>query len=190
VKVGIVSDIHCNHESLRQALDIMHDCDAFFCAGDAVFGHRFSNEVYDLLRGREMFTVLGNHDWDFLTVRRQRNGANGFVSPENARFLEQLPWRLEVELGGRRILMTHGSPFHPSPEYLYRRNPAFKRLGTLDCDVFIYGHTHEPVVEQVGNVLVINPGSAGVRYNASAAPMSCVTLDLASGEATLHTIGG
>ena len=50
MRIGIVSDIHCNHEALRIALDRMGDVDELLCAGDAVYQFRFSNEVMQLLR--------------------------------------------------------------------------------------------------------------------------------------------
>jgi putative phosphoesterase len=32
-----------------------------------------------------------------------------------------------------------------------------------DADVIVYGHTHKPLIETVGAVLVVNPGAAGPR---------------------------
>ena len=52
MRIGIVSDIHCNHEALRVALERMGDVDELLCAGDSVYQFRFSNEVMALLRER------------------------------------------------------------------------------------------------------------------------------------------
>ena len=50
MRLGIISDVHCNHEALRIALDRMGPVDELLCAGDAVYQFRFSNEVMGILR--------------------------------------------------------------------------------------------------------------------------------------------
>ena len=44
MKLGIVSDIHCNAAGLRQALALMGDVDDLICLGDSIYEYRFSNE--------------------------------------------------------------------------------------------------------------------------------------------------
>ncbi|MEK6739155.1 MAG: metallophosphoesterase, partial [Planctomycetota bacterium] len=62
MRIGIVSDIHCNHEALRVALERMGGVDELLCAGDSVYQFRFSNEVMALLRERGARYILGNHE--------------------------------------------------------------------------------------------------------------------------------
>src|SRR5258708_39894710 len=62
MRLGIVSDIHCNHEALSIALERMGAIDELLCAGDAVYQFRFSNEVIQILRERCARYVLGNHE--------------------------------------------------------------------------------------------------------------------------------
>ena len=62
MRIGIVADIHCNHEALSIALERMGPVDELVCAGDAVYQFRFSNEVTELLRRRGARYVLGNHE--------------------------------------------------------------------------------------------------------------------------------
>jgi putative phosphoesterase len=66
--------------------------------------------------------------------------------------------RFSTELAGQRIHMSHGHELgSPTPETLIAR---------YDADVVIYGHTHRPLVQEVGPTLVINPGAAGpARFN-------------------------
>ena len=45
MKIGIVSDIHCNVQGLQLALDAMGDIDELLCLGDAIFEYQFSNGV-------------------------------------------------------------------------------------------------------------------------------------------------
>jgi putative phosphoesterase len=57
------------------------------------------------------------------------------------------------ELAGQRVHMSHGHELgSPTPETLVAR---------YDAHIVIYGHTHRPLVKEVGGTLVINPGAAG-----------------------------
>ena len=188
MKIGIVSDIHCNLEGLKGALAAMDDVEELFCAGDAVYGFRWSNEVVDLLRGRKAHVVLGNHDSDFLKVHRERNGSNGYISPENYRFMTELPRSYQIELGGRKVHMVHASPDAPFFEYVYPQSDKFKQFGRLEADLFIYGHTHVSVVQQLDRVLVVNPGSAGEVRDPARPKLTYAVVDLASMEALIHDV--
>ena len=53
-----------------------------------------------------------------------------------------------VTIGGRRILLTH----------IFR-----DELLRENADIIIFGHSHQPRNEVVGDVLLFNPGSAGPR---------------------------
>ena len=68
----------------------------------------------------------------------------------------QVPETGRVTLGGVEAVVVHGHQFgSPTPRAVAK---AHERAGLA-----IFGHTHQPVIEQVGEVLVINPGSAGPR---------------------------
>lgn len=59
----------------------------------------------------------------------------------------------ELELDGRRVVVVHGHQLgSPTPGSLRAAHPA--------AAVIVYGHTHRPLVDRDGS-LVVNPGSAG-----------------------------
>lgn len=64
-----------------------------------------------------------------------------------------LPARVVVELGGVRIGMVHDSG--PSRG----RRPRLRRAFP-DCRVVVFGHSHQPLIEDDGDLLLLNPGSA------------------------------
>ncbi|MBM3347922.1 MAG: metallophosphoesterase family protein, partial [Betaproteobacteria bacterium] len=72
MRIGIVSDIHCNAKGLRAALAAMGTVDELICAGDSIHEYRFSNEVVALLRERGAHVILGNHDEGFLGPHGER----------------------------------------------------------------------------------------------------------------------
>ena len=64
--------------------------------------------------------------------------------------------RLHLEVGGIRVLVTHGHELGaPTPDALVAAYPGY--------DVIVYGHTHKQLVTRVGDTLVVNPGAAGPR---------------------------
>jgi uncharacterized protein len=84
----------------------------------------------------------------------------------------QLPGTLVVEVDGLRIGMTHDAgPRVGREERLSRRFPG--------CAAVVYGHTHEPQVERVGDVWILNPGSPTERRRAPSHTM--LVLEVAGG---------
>ena len=65
-----------------------------------------------------------------------------------------------VKLAGRKFLVHHIVDVQRPSEVLQRR------LESEKPDVVIFGHTHKPFNEMIGNTVYFNPGSAGKkRFN-------------------------
>ncbi len=162
MRIGIVSDVHCNHEALRIALDRMGDVDELLCAGDSVYQFRFSNEVMQILRERGARYILGNHEDVLLGKWGDRARSAGWVRADDLAYMAEQPSRLTTTLpGGKSLVMVHGSPWEPHNEYIYPNSAPLARFAEIDTDYAILGHTHYQMAERVGRTLVINPGSAG-----------------------------
>ena len=185
--VGIVSDIHCNAPGLRAGLAQMGNVDEIFCAGDAVLESRWSNEVVGLLRDVDAKTVLGNHEEVLLGPLGTRALEADDVDQELVAWLRAQPEQLVLERDGKRVLMTHGSPWAPLNDYLYPHDSKWARARSLDCDTLIVGHTHFKMAERFGDVLVINPGSAGdPRDHRNGRRLSCATWDTVADEVVFY----
>lgn len=85
-----------------------------------------------------------------------------------------IPDRLELDLGGVRVIVLHD-------------------LKELECDpaangigLVISGHSHKPRVEQRGEVLYLNPGSAGPRR--FKLPISLALLDVEDGRVQVELV--
>lgn len=161
MRIGIVSDIHCNIEGLRRGLELMGEVDQLLCAGDSVFQFRWSNDVVELLRELGAKVVLGNHEETILSRDGERALARNGVRPDLVEWMREQPYKVETVLDGKRVLMMHGSPWGHWKDYHYPQETVWTRAGTLDCDTLIVGHTHFQMAQRFGGVLVINPGSAG-----------------------------
>jgi putative phosphoesterase len=187
MRVGIVADIHCNHEALRIALERMGDVDELLCAGDAVYQFRFSNEVMDLLRERNARYIRGNHEEVLLGKWGERALSADWVRTDARDYMAAQAATIETRVNGKTLVMVHGSPFEPHNEYIYPNSPALRRFHEIDADYVILGHTHYQMAERVGRGLVINPGSAGeARDPRNGFALSYAILDTQSDEVTFE----
>jgi putative phosphoesterase len=172
MRILLIADIHANWQAL-QALAEPHD--VCLCLGDLVDYGLEPAPCLEWVRQHVHYSIRGNHDhgvaqnvvisgrggFRYLSgvtrsLTRQRLGA------EDLHFLASLPVTQTVTLDDARFLLVHATPRDPLDEYA-RPDPEYwaRQLHQVDVDVVCVGHTHQPYVLQVGNKLVINPGSIG-----------------------------
>ncbi len=181
MRVGIVSDIHCNAAGLARALELMGDIDELICLGDSIYEYRFSNEVVRLLQERAAQVILGNHEECFFGPQGARARARDGIDPLLAEWLASQPPRRALTIGGKRLLLVHSTPWEPRGAYIYPQSTLLERFAEAEADVVLYGHTHQQIVRRIGHVLVINPGSTGeARDSRNGFLLSCAVLDTAS----------
>jgi putative phosphoesterase len=187
VRIGIVSDVHCNERGLLRALEVMGEVDELICLGDSIYEYRFSNEVVRLLRDRGAHVILGNHEEVFLGPHGARARAADWIDASLLGWLAERPPRLQLEMGGKRLLMVHSTPWEPRGAYVFPHSSLLARFAEAAADYVLYGHTHHQLVHRIGNVLVINPGSAGdARDHGNGRQLSCAVLDTATEEVVIR----
>ena len=109
-------------------------------------------------------------------------------------FLSQLDETLEFEIEGKRIYMVHAEPpseqhggiklLDPDGDIMESRIKLWrKKLNDFKYDVLIVGHSHQVFAEQLGSVLVINPGSSAFNH-------SCMILTLPEMKTEVFALGG
>jgi predicted phosphodiesterase len=123
VKLGIVSDIHCNIAGLREALTVMGPIDELLCLGDSIDRNRFSNDVVGLLKDLDARIILGNHDEAFLAEKSNPDGTD----QELVAFLAEQPHRRMLTYGRKKVLMIHSTPWEPRGEYIFPHNEKLAR---------------------------------------------------------------
>lgn len=172
-KIGVIADPHANLNALEAVLDDMPRVDRVICAGDLVGYGPQPNEVIDLVRSKDILSVLGNHDYavatkDFSSLSKlATEGARWtreVLDDENLNFLKNLPEKTEIEAEGYEVFMAHGTPRNPLEEYLYpgtSNRALVKMTQEVDTDVIVLGHTHIPLEQKIQGKLVINPGAIG-----------------------------
>ena len=173
MRILLLADIHGNWPAL-QAID--EPFDVCLCLGDLVDYGLDPVPCIDWVRRRCLYTVRGNHDHG-VCQNVKLSGQNGFkfltsvtrplsrarCGPEDLRFLGTLPLTQMVTLDDLRFLLVHGTPRDPMDEYGPPDvNFWTRRLQNVDADVICVGHTHQAFMLEVGDKLVINPGSVGL----------------------------
>lgn len=182
MRLGLISDVHCNMVAFERALsELEPNVDEILLLGDLIHEYRFSNEVIARARGAGLRYVLGNHELGFLKNSAARAG----VDPDLLAYLRALPLRLDLDIAGKRVCVVHASPFPPYDDYLFPRSPLLRQCADLDADILLVGHTHVPMAERHYGTLVVNPGSLGESYPGSAL-VSYAVLDTVSETVDLH----
>jgi len=160
--VGLISDVHGHMGAFEAAMaDLGRRADEILLAGDSMYEYRFCNEIVEEVHRLGIRSILGNHEAVMLGKQGERARSAPHVKPSNVERLAEVPWRIEADLGGTKLLMVHGSPFEPWDEYLNPRSPVLKRLPELEADVVVVGHTHQAMEVRVDGKLLVNPGSLG-----------------------------
>lgn len=150
MQIAIISDTHMP----RGARALPQVCIDRCAAADAILhaGDLCDVPVLELLRdlGPPVHAVHGNVD--------------------SAAVRALLPARLELELGGARIGMTHiPGPAQGRLERLRANFPG--------CDAVVFGHTHMPEHGDLDGVQIFNPGSPTERRRAPVHTMGLAAID-------------
>ncbi len=162
-RIACFGGIYSNHLALDAAIADARrrGADAIYCLGDlGAFGPH-PDRVFPLLHDHGVICLQGNYDNSigneldncqcgytdprdnyFAQVSYDYTLAN--TSAENRRWLCGLPGEIRLELGGRRVLMCHGSPRRMN-EFLWESTTPTHFLEMLadqyEADVILATHT-------------------------------------------------
>lgn len=134
--IGVVADSHGSLAAIQAAIEALKGASVYIHAGDY-----YSDGLFLARKsGIRCYAVSGNCD----------------IGPRG-------PKELVIELGGKRIYLTHGH-LHGVKYGLERLiDSGLKRM----ADVVIFGHTHVPMVDKSGGMLLFNPGSVSLGRSSS-----------------------
>jgi len=180
VKIALIGDVHANLPALEAVLADAREraVDAIWNVGDFVGYGAFPDEVVRLLQQPHVVSIVGNYDLKVLEFKKKRDKwrrskrrekwlafqwAYEHLSKPSRKFLRSLPEERRLEVGGRRILLTHASPASNDEPLVPDTPDARLRelAGRAEADVVVFGHSHQPFARKVGGVWFINTGSVG-----------------------------
>lgn len=188
MKLAVLSDIHGNLLALQAVLaDVARQgVDQTVHLGDLLSGPLQPAETADLLMAQNLPIIRGNHERQVLALLDQGRpldplDTDGYTAaqlrPEHIRWLRTLPASLALTPD---VLLCHGTPHSDLDYWLESTEPGFgqghatglraatqlevaARLGGVPASLVLCGHTHVPRAVQVGDTLVVNPGSVGLQ---------------------------
>jgi putative phosphoesterase len=179
---------------LEEALSIFERerVDTVLCAGDiAGYGNELDQTVAFLVRGN-CLGIAGNHDlWH---LERHSSDTVDAIRQTTDLFLEGLPVRLEIAIENKTLYMVHASPPESNLDGIKLLDAEGNldpnamhhwtgRLAEFEQDVLIVGHTHQVYAEQLGQTLVVNPGSTLFNH-------SCATITFPGLECRFYSLSG
>ena len=189
-KLGLISDVHASLAPLNEALTIFRreKVDKIICAGDIAGYFEELEPSIDLLCEYECTTIIGNHDQAWLEEHADQEETRSY------RFLSSLPATREYRIEGKYVYVVHAHP--PASQHggiklldvdgklISAQKEYWRReLEQVNVDVLIVGHTHQVFVEQLGEVLVINPGSTQFNH-------TCMILTLPDMSVEIYALEG
>lgn len=162
MRVALLSDIHADLDALDDALARIDalGVDRIVCAGDLVDYGAKPDDTVARLAARGIPSIRGNHD-RWASAGAARSGWD--PARGTADLLRALPSSLDLDEGGARVAIRHGTPssdmrgiwpIHTAPADLARY------LDEVRAEILVVGHTHIPfTVEVVGRGWIVNPGA-------------------------------
>ncbi len=148
MKIALLSD---THNLLRpEVIEIIKDSDAVIHGGD-INSQSILDEIKTAMKSNApLFVVRGNNDKEWA---------------------ENLPVRLDFELGGLKFFLTHNRKDIPQD---------------TKADIIIFGHSHKYHEENIDGQLWLNPGSCGrKRFNL---PITMAVLNIKDNKYSIEKI--
>lgn len=115
-----------------------------------------AREVLQRLGGRvDAVAHLGDHDLDAMDLQREFPSLPVYFVRGNNDFSPVTPSKKMLRFQGRMLLLTHGHKqrVHWNPDTI-----AYW-AEEQGADAVLFGHTHQPMYDDRGRVLMLNPGS-------------------------------
>lgn len=179
MRIAAISDVHGNLGALRAVLaDIdRRGVDLVVDLGDKLSGPLYPAETADLMMGRDIVHIAGNHERQLLELPAERMGmsdriAHAALAPRHRDWLSALP--AEAALADGDVWLCHGTPGSDLIYFMeelgeWGSRPASKELvaeraGDVRAPVILCGHSHvQRVVRLSDGRMVVNPGSVGLQ---------------------------
>ena len=184
VKIAALADIHANLPALEAVLEDLERWrpDQVVVLGDIVNRGPRPAACLRLVEDRRAAgwaVIRGNHEDYVLHVSAAGEPAEPPVYDvhRHTRWTQrqlgsaivqlQFPYHLRLEpVAGHGIVLAHGS-MKGTRDGVYPDTSERDLAGKIDqdCALFLVGHTHRPLVRQLGKTTVVNVGSAGLPFD-------------------------
>jgi predicted phosphodiesterase len=187
MKIAAIADIHGNYQALISILDHIDrwNPDLVFVLGDIINRGPRSIESLHLIQEREKNhgwkVIKGNHEGyvlNFLDPAFSRSGLEfelrrvihwtyQALSRDELAYLENLPEKLSLDLDNSQAIRALHASTAGDRIGIYPHSTDDELVDKVDpeADLFMVGHTHQPLIRSYQNVIVTNVGSVGLPFD-------------------------
>jgi predicted phosphodiesterase len=187
MKIAALADIHGNYQALITVLDHVErwNPDLVLVLGDTINRGSRSKECLHLIQqkqlGESWQVIKGNHEEYVLEFDDPTTPKTGpqfemmkiiywtyqELSPEDISAIKEQPKEIRLTLpDGGTLTGVHAS-LGGIRVGIYPDHDQIELQNLIDplADLFLVGHTHQPLVRNVGKTLVVNAGSIGLPFD-------------------------
>lgn len=115
---------------------------------------KYINLAKELIKDADILIHLGDNIED---VELLEQGFKGevYAVAGNCDYSVKYPKETIIEVNGRKIFFTHGDLYRVKSSI----NNIYYRGKELGVDIVLFGHTHQHLIEEEGDLILMNPGS-------------------------------
>lgn len=184
MRIAVLSDIHGNDYALDAVCDdiLQQQVDKILVLGDIVSDfYQRTNTALSKVRSLTDLVIRGNRESNMLN---QADGVYGTAWSEYKQFsasyltwqaltgdelnyIRTLPKQLSLHFDDEFSLrMVHGSPFSESQHLREGEDEVIAAsAAAIQEKILLCGHTHRPMLKEVGGKIILNVGSVGLNFN-------------------------
>ena len=187
MKIAAIADIHGNYQALITILDHIDrwNPDLVLVLGDIVNRGPRSRECLHLLQERERnqgwHLIKGNHEGYVLKfqdpaflrsgpefeIQRVIYWTYQTLSENELIYLENLPEKLSLDLDNGQVVRAFHASTAGDRIGIYPRSTEDELIQKVDLesDLFLVGHTHQPLIRPFRDMIISNVGSVGLPFD-------------------------
>ncbi len=120
--------------------------------------------------GVEMVLHLGDYGADAETIAERLKNVPFAAVRGNNDYFSNLPRKRIVQVGDALLYMVHGDAY-------YNLGPLIREAKKERCAAALFGHTHEPLLQADGELLIVNPGSLSLPRRGYKASFALLEID-------------
>lgn len=187
MKIAALADIHGNYQALISILDHIErwNPDLVLVLGDIVNRGPRSRECLHLIQEKQSNAgwkiIKGNHEgyvlnfldpdfprsgWDF-EFRQVIFWTYQSLSASERTYLKDLPESLRLTVGGNQLIRGLHASIAGDRVGIYPNSSAEELADLVDqnANLFLVGHTHQPLIKRHQDLLLANVGSVGLSFD-------------------------
>ena len=180
-KIAVISDIHGHLFLFNKILENakQRDVNKHMFLGDYISDGPNADKIISKIKQLSNDVVYGNREFDINNYDgiswqnnpRYRNKLYAYndLSDDNKKYLKTLPIYKIIKVEGKKICLSHGTPYQVDGKALIDSYFLFDKLiNDFDCDIYLFGHQHRPFFTKYENRLFINVGSVNTPLDGKA----------------------